>query len=36
MTAVDRAVQAQARAYHRSGAEPRVTHYIHERFPDDG
>ena len=36
MTAADRAVQAQARVYHRGAAEPRVTHYIHERFPDDG
>jgi hypothetical protein len=34
MTADDRALQAMARAFHRGG-EPRVTHFVHERIPDD-
>lgn len=33
MTAADREVQAIAQRFHRGGAAPRVTHYVHERIP---
>jgi MFS family permease len=35
ITAADRAVQAVARAFHRGEAEPQVTHFVHERIPED-
>lgn len=35
MTAADREVQKIARRFHRGDAEPRVTHYVHERIPED-
>jgi MFS family permease len=33
-TAADRALQAQATAYHRGAEPPRATHFIHERMPE--
>ena len=36
MTAADREVQRIARVFHRGDAEPLVTHFIHERLPEDG
>jgi hypothetical protein len=35
MTAADREVQKIAQRFHRGDAEPCVTHYVHERMPDD-
>jgi len=35
VTEADRAVQAIAIAFHRSGSPPRVTHYVHERMPPE-
>jgi hypothetical protein len=35
ITAADRAVQAVARAFHRGPGEPEVTHFLHERMPED-
>jgi predicted MFS family arabinose efflux permease len=35
MTAADREVQAAARAFHLGAEPPRVTHYVHERIPED-
>jgi MFS family permease len=35
MTIADREVQAAARAFHRGGEPPRVTHFVHERIPED-
>ena len=35
MTAADREVQKIARQFHRGAGEPRVTHFIHERIPED-
>ena len=34
-TAADREVQALARAFHRGAEPPRVTHFLHERIPED-
>lgn len=34
-TAADREVQGLARALHRGAEPPRVTHFLHERIPDD-
>jgi MFS family permease len=36
ITAADRAVQHLATAFHRGAEPPRVTHFIHERIPEDG
>lgn len=35
VTAADRALQRAARAFHRGEGEPRVTHYVHERIPEE-
>jgi hypothetical protein len=35
MTAADREVQGLARAFHRGAEPPRVTHFLHERIPED-
>jgi MFS family permease len=35
ITAADRAVQRVARAFHRGAGEPLVTHFVHERIPED-
>jgi MFS family permease len=35
ITTADRAVQAVARAFHRGSEPPRVTHFVHERIPED-
>jgi hypothetical protein len=35
ITAADRAVQRQATAFHRGAEPPRVTHFIHERIPEE-
>jgi hypothetical protein len=35
ITAADRAVQRQATALHRGAEPPRVTHFIHERIPEE-
>ncbi len=35
MTAADREVQAIARAFHRGPGPPSVTHYLHERIPEE-
>jgi hypothetical protein len=34
-TAADREVQALAHAFHRGEGPPRVTHFLHERIPED-
>ena len=36
ITAADREVQAIALAFHRGAGAPRVTHFIHERMPEEG
>ncbi len=35
ITAADREVQGLAHAFHRGSAPPRVTHFLHERIPED-
>jgi hypothetical protein len=35
ITAADREVQAIALAFHRGADPPGVTHFVHERIPDD-
>ena len=35
ITEADRAVQRQATAFHRGAEPPRVTHFIHERIPEE-
>jgi MFS family permease len=35
ITAADRAVQAVAHAFHRGPGAPEVTHFVHERMPED-
>lgn len=35
MTAADREAQGLARAFHRGAEPPRVTHFLHERIPED-
>lgn len=34
-TTADREVQGLARAFHRGAEPPRVTHFLHERIPED-
>ena len=35
ITSADREVQALALAFHRGPSPPRVTHFVHERIPED-
>ena len=35
VTAADREVQGLAHAFHRGAEPPRVTHFVHERIPED-